>query len=677
MARNQLDEQYGRDDIFDHHIPSKVQHSMFNLGRKNTTTTDVGLIHPMDVIETVPGDYFEINWRYLIDTLPLAVPPYNKYRVRFHAYYDRYLDLWEGSSTYFTKGRSGSLSLQKPTAPLTFGKLDSFKSYNNISALNVCYYSPHGDTSANHGVCLTSPMSLPCLMGLPITTYCSDPTAPQYIPYEGPGIVRQEGSLNPTNVNLLPFFMYQKIYRRFYAPANLLSFGSSGNKIWYPDDLTYPWRISYNKDNLGGYYNHIYFADSPHPDFDALDSFSVPSISDTGIFIFANRYATFGDDVFTTALPQQIRGSAPSMQQPINIPEQLLPIVSQGSSNPDTLVNIQSAYSTNNGSLKYSDLWVNRSGSSGSSERTANITSDNPLLESRTELRVNPDKLGSFLSSYSSSNLAAKLSSQTAGSSSFNLNQLRQLIALSVWQERNTRTNGNYNSLIEAHFGDDPHYADFEPRYLGGSSDDLNFTQVVQTSESSGDSPLGTVAALGHSDRTSDIIRFRAPDYGYIMILMIIMPDIQYKSGIEKLWTRIDQEDEYFPEYNALGFQAVLNKQVHASGNQSTDDDVFGWQERNLEFKTRQSIATGMMALPPVDSSGNPTDLMFSSYIQARDFSDGTPKLSSQFVTASPNNLNRNWLSYPNYPAFKVDFAVNINARRSLPYQSAPETFGF
>lgn len=55
MARTQISEDFGKSSIFDHFVPAKVQSSMVQLGRKTTTTIDIGMLTPVDTIEVIPG----------------------------------------------------------------------------------------------------------------------------------------------------------------------------------------------------------------------------------------------------------------------------------------------------------------------------------------------------------------------------------------------------------------------------------------------------------------------------------------------------------------------------------------------------------------------------------------------------------------------------------------------
>ena len=114
-GQTQLSARLGMDNgIFKHDIPAKVKRSSFPYGRKRDFCIDPGMIVPIDLWETLPGDYFEVKLDYLLKSFPLKVPPFTVYKVRTHWYYCKKVDLWKGALTYMVKGRSHSISLSNP-----------------------------------------------------------------------------------------------------------------------------------------------------------------------------------------------------------------------------------------------------------------------------------------------------------------------------------------------------------------------------------------------------------------------------------------------------------------------------------------------------------------------------------------------------------------------------------
>jgi hypothetical protein len=53
--------------------------------------------------------------------------------------------------------------------------------------------------------------------------------------------------------------------------------------------------------------------------------------------------------------------------------------------------------------------------------------------------------------------------------------------------------------------------------------------------------------------------------------------------------------DFYWPTLAGLGEQTILTKEIYATGVAANDNNVFGYQERWQEYRTRYSDVTGIM----------------------------------------------------------------------------------
>lgn len=660
MPSTQLNIRLGSNNsIFEHDIPPKVRRSTFNLSRKRDFCLEPGTIVPVDLIETVPGDSFEISVNYLLKSQPLVVAPFTSYRIRTHWYYCRQVDLWKGGLTYITKGRSGSVEL---TAP-------KINFYGNGSTSEV------GDNTVD---VFSAPESLSSYLGLPSAYYFDisslDMSKIGYRPFDSAysenfcsGITFRRCF----NVNALPFLMYQKIYRMAYTVPNLLQ----SNRQWFPEDISDGWRINYDKSNLGAvnddYTNGFFSPTDVITDTSTYVTHSSPSVDDTAINLLQLRYGLFEDDRFTTALPWAQRGSAPKVD---------ITATATISHNLSVTGDILTVYATDGVDRTaypvlhpYSEVGakVFDIGDASKSSYLGNEQHGEFYLSATNRGDALIDSLSSntfgLYANTPNKNVQGNISANIT-SGSFNLNQFRELIALSVWQERNSRTQGGYNETIYAHFGVNPRTDDFEPRYIGGTSDVISFGEVVQTSQTA-DTPQGTQTGLASTNSRGNVGFFRCPDYGYIMGVMIIQPETVYSTSVEKLWYREAMEDYFMPEDEGLGLQEILKKELFVSGS-STDENLFGYQERNTEYKTRDNQAIGWFGLP------SSVDKLYSAYSQCRDFTS-QPSLSHQFLVMSPENMRRDFLSVPSMPAFRCSFATQIRAHRPMAYKTVPQTFGF
>ena len=77
---------------------------------------------------------------------------------------------------------------------------------------------------------------------------------------------------------------------------------------------------------------------------------------------------------------------------------------------------------------------------------------------------------------------------------------------------------------------------------------------------------------------------------------MCVRADLRYQQGLHRMFSRSTRYDFYFPALANLGEQEVLNKEIFAVGSGgSTDDDVFGYQERWSELRYGRSVISGRM----------------------------------------------------------------------------------
>lgn len=632
--QTQLEQRYGADNtIYDVDEKAKLPSSSFDFSRKNITTIDIGMYMPIDWFRVFPGDKVRLGNRFLLETLPLASPPLTNYRVRIHWFYIKMSSLWKGWQSFISQGRKGSVSVKKiPTI-----SEDSLKGALLPSSLAValnlpaCEYSGYGDF----------PQYTPNVTDMSLI----DSIPNRHLPKDG--------------VNVLPFLFYQKAFRFDVAPYNLLQ----DNEVWLPEDLSEEWRLDYEASNFDGRYfvpqgEVPAITDSNRPD-------NVPSVDDVAVDLAQLRYACYENDYFTTAKPWLVRGDeVSSASMSIDVDDlsfdssDIFSYMSDiGVANGSNLVS--SALGVT-GVVGHSDFDIGflKLISNASDFNVSTVLNDMSLPNREATIQA-------YIKAFN----RLKVSSSSSISASLTANKLREMLAFSVWQERNALTNGNYNEFIKAHYMRNPKSPDYEPYYLGGLTQQVNFSQILQTSASQSESPLGSQASLGSSSGQGQVFDFDFDDFGYVMGIMFVTPEVYYTQGVGHEWTDVLPEDQFVPEFAQTGYEPVLNQEIFPQG---TNDDLqlYGYQTRNAYLKARQNRASGLMSLP------SSIDKLFGSYVQAREFSE-LPKLSVQMVSMSPKNVRRDFLAYTNYPAFKLQIASDVRLIRNLPYRSTPNTFGF
>jgi len=194
---------------------------------------------------------------------------------------------------------------------------------------------------------------------------------------------------------------------------------------------------------------------------------------------------------------------------------------------------------------------------------------------------------------YFKSGLSADLSAATAAT----INQLRQSFQIQKLLERDARGGTRYTEIVRAHFGVvSPDMRLQRPEYLGGGSTPINISPIAQTSATNvtgGSTPQGNLAAMGTYVSNRNGFTYSATEHGMIIGLVSCRADLTYQQGLHKMWSRSTRYDFYFPAFAMLGEQAVLNKEIYCDGS-SSDNNVFGYQERWGEYRYGQSKITGL-----------------------------------------------------------------------------------
>lgn len=593
---------------------AKVESAFHDISRLNSFTFDEGEIRVCDVFPIYPTDELDINVDYIIDTLPLVVKPFARFTVEIEYYMQYNRDLWKGWQAMITKGRSGNLSMKVPRVNL------STPYYNNATD------AEGADTTKKRYY--TSSSSLAQDIGVPAIAYNTDkPYLQSYAASEKTDIAYRHLYDNG-QVNALPFMFYQQVFKYYKLNQNL----TQSNTNWFPIEGDYDWLLPF----AAGDNSNILDVEGNNP----LYYCEVPSNNPLdGVNLLQLRYAQKRIDRFTGALPWLMRGNVPTMDTSFRSDNNVLISLNEGYATiPDGTVSDGLDWNVDaNGDLQ-------------------------PTFGSSSAL-VAPGSLSGFIGNI--------FGDFTTG---INANQLRSLLALTVWQERNAYTNGSYNQFVKAHFRVNPNADEHIPMYIGGTTTDMYFDSVLQTAVDNSESdatPVGTQRSNGLARSNGYIGHVSSHDFGFVMGIITIRPDNMYTQGLEHF---LNQEnvmtDYFFPEFAALSPEPVRNSELFISGDKTIDDDLFGYSRRWSHLIARSNRVGGLFALP------SETDSLFSAYTQAFEFPE-TPSLSNQFVTLSPENVRRDMFAYFNQPMFKIQLASRVSGRRPIPYDVRPNTFGF
>lgn len=213
------------------------------------------------------------------------------------------------------------------------------------------------------------------------------------------------------------------------------------------------------------------------------------------------------------------------------------------------------------------------------------------------------------------------------------INQLRLAFQIQKMYERDARGGTRYIEILKSHFGvTSPDARLQRPEYLGGNRIPININQVVQSSATDSNStPQGNVA--GYSLTTDSHYDFTKSftEHGFVIGLMVARYDHTYQQGIDRMWSRKDRFDYYWPVFANIGEQAIKNKEIYAQGS-TKDDEVFGYQEAWADYRYKPNRITGMMRSVYAQS--------LDVWHLADDYS-ALPSLSDSWIREDKTNVDR------------------------------------
>ncbi|AXL15314.1 major capsid protein [Microviridae sp.] len=242
------------------------------------------------------------------------------------------------------------------------------------------------------------------------------------------------------------------------------------------------------------------------------------------------------------------------------------------------------------------------------------------------------------------------------------INSLRQSFQVQKLLERDARGGTRYTEIIRAHFGVvSPDARLQRPEFLGGGSTPINITPIAQTESSDATTPQGSLAAMGTAGFSGHGFTKSFTEHCLILGMVCVRADLHYQQGLPRMFSRSTRYDFYWPALAHIGEQAVLQKEIYASGVPAEDDLVFGYQERWAEMRYKPSLVTGQMR------SNSPETL--DTWHLAQDFAQA-PTLDENFIQENPP-VDR-VIAVPTAPHFIFDGYFDMRCARPMPLYGVP-----
>ena len=255
------------------------------------------------------------------------------------------------------------------------------------------------------------------------------------------------------------------------------------------------------------------------------------------------------------------------------------------------------------------------------------------------------------------SGLVAGLDSVSAVS----INDLRQAFQIQKFYEKWARGGSRYTETLRVMFNViSPDARLQRPEYLGGTHSRVNVVPNAQTSSTDSVSPQGNLSAFGVLGDSAHGFNKSFVEHGYVIGLVCLRADITYQQGLNRMWSRRQLFDFYWPTLAHLGEQVVYNREIYTQGT-AEDNGVFGYQERYAEYRYKPSMITGKLR------STDPQTL--DVWHLAQKF-DTLPKLNQDFIEENPPIARV--IAVQNEPQFFADFWFDLKTSRPMPVYSVP-----
>lgn len=189
--------------------------------------------------------------------------------------------------------------------------------------------------------------------------------------------------------------------------------------------------------------------------------------------------------------------------------------------------------------------------------------------------------------------LYADLTTATAAT----INDFRVAVGVQQFLERDARSGTRYKELVFGHFrvvSDDARLDRAE--YLGGGSTPIVVSPIVQQTQTGltgGSTKMGDLVGVGAAIAQAHGFTKSFTEHGLVIGLVNVRADLTYSQGLERMWSRLTRYDHFWPILEELGEQAVLNKELYATGA-AADALVFGYNERYSEYRYKPSKLTNL-----------------------------------------------------------------------------------
>lgn len=276
---------------------------------------------------------------------------------------------------------------------------------------------------------------------------------------------------------------------------------------------------------------------------------------------------------------------------------------------------------------------------------------------------------GSFMTGYDNNTAPSRslaeqwqLYANLGDLSAISINSLRTAFQMQKFYERLARGGSRYTEVLRSFFGVvSPDARLQRPEFLGSFTKMMNINPIAQTSSTNDTTPQGNLSAYGVTGAKFHGFTKSFVEHGYVFGFCCARADLTYQQGINRMWTRSTVYDWYWPTFAHLGEQAILLKEIYATGDAAQDNSVFGYQERYAEYRYKPSIICGKFRS---NIKGNLDLWHLSQYFAT------APKLNPEFI--EEDVPIKRIIAVPDEPQFLIDIGFKYTTVRPMPMFGTP-----
>lgn len=222
--------------------------------------------------------------------------------------------------------------------------------------------------------------------------------------------------------------------------------------------------------------------------------------------------------------------------------------------------------------------------------------------------------------------------------SGISINDLRNVNAYQKFLELNMRKGYSYRDIIEGRFNVKVRYDELlMPEFFGGFSRDIEMHSISQTVDQDADGSQTYAKALGSQSGIAGVrgdsgraLECFCDEESIVMGILIVTPLPVYTQLLPKHFTYRGLLDHYQPEFNHMGFQPILYKEVCPiqAYNELPESihDVFGYNRPWYEYVQKYDQAHGLFRSN------------LSNFLMNRVFNQ-KPELAQSFLVIDPEQV--------------------------------------